>query len=287
MDVPETTNEMNMDSGVPTSVKSERRRVLLQIQTLLEGNCRDQVAYRNAKAKLEKLEIAMGVQPPAAARATTDGRPSRNDSICYAAPDEPVSTPPHNDGQPPYLNGTNEERSNEVSAELTKARKVVRRLEAEHRRERRMTRVAEDEEMERACHSMMPSGLDALRLDKAQDKMIGKLRRFDGTTPWMDYEIQFELCAQMNDWGEKTKLRNLACMLDGEAAQVLSTISKRYSEMEYVDLKQALIRRYSPQHQQEVYRLELKARRRKKDETIPALANDIRRLARQGWPEEG
>ncbi|MCP4364116.1 MAG: hypothetical protein GY800_02305, partial [Planctomycetes bacterium] len=132
---------------------------------------------------------------------------------------------------------------------------------------------------------MMPD-LTSNLVDKNQDKMIGKLRRFDGTTPWMDYEIQFELCAQMNDWGEKTKLRNLACMLDGEAAQVLSTIGKECSTMDYQDLKDALIRRYSPQHQQEVFRLELKNRRRRKDETIPALANEVRRLVRQGWPEE-
>ncbi len=150
----------------------------------------------------------------------------------------------------------------------------------------RRGRPLRDDQVQNPDDSPVMPDLTSNLVDKNQDKMIGKLRRFDGTTPWMDYEIQFELCAQMNDWGEKTKLRNLACMLDGEAAQVLSTIGKECSTMDYQDLKDALIRRYSPQHQQEVFRLELKNRRRRKDETIPALANEVRRLVRQGWPEE-
>ena len=41
--------------------------------------------------------------------------------------------------------------------------------------------------------------------------------KYDGSTPYEDYVVQFEMVAELNDWNEKSKAHFLAGSLNGSA----------------------------------------------------------------------
>jgi hypothetical protein len=107
---------------------------------------------------------------------------------------------------------------------------------------------------------------------------------YDGKTGWQDYSVQFEIVAELNRWGERTKALELATSLRGAALTVLSELRPEL-RMSYRDLVFALQARFEPTNQSELYRTQIKNRIRKKDEALPELAQDVKRLVRLAYPE--
>ncbi|KAJ8042889.1 hypothetical protein HOLleu_09767 [Holothuria leucospilota] len=75
----------------------------------------------------------------------------------------------------------------------------------------------------------------------------------------------------------------LAASLKGDARAVLADLDAK-SRRSYPLLTEALSRRFSPSHQTEIFRIQLKNRIRKKEESLPQLAQEVRRLARRAYP---
>ena len=75
----------------------------------------------------------------------------------------------------------------------------------------------------------------------------------------------------------------LAASLKGEAQAVLADLNTA-ARRNYSSLVNALSSRFSPAHQTEVYRIQLKNKYRKRDESLPELAHEVRRLGRQAYP---
>ncbi|KAJ8046575.1 hypothetical protein HOLleu_05289 [Holothuria leucospilota] len=75
----------------------------------------------------------------------------------------------------------------------------------------------------------------------------------------------------------------LAACLRGEAQAVLADLNI-HARRDYPSLVNALSRRFDPAHQTEVFRIQLKNRTRRKEESLPELAQEIRRLTRQAYP---
>ena len=114
----------------------------------------------------------------------------------------------------------------------------------------------------------------------------GKAKRivaYDGKSSCQDYLVQFDLVAEMNDWNGVTRTMELATSLSGVARSVLSDIDVN-DRRNYDKLVAALLTRFKPENQSEVYRAQLKGRLRKRSEPLTELAQDVRKLAHKAYP---
>ncbi|KAJ8022819.1 hypothetical protein HOLleu_37819 [Holothuria leucospilota] len=118
-------------------------------------------------------------------------------------------------------------------------------------------------------------------------KLRGKETRpppYDGTGDWHDYAIQFELISELNGWDLITKGMQLATSLRGNALAVLGDLDS-HKRRNYESLVDALTRRFGSKNQTELHRVELKNKQRKKGETLPELAQSVRRLSKLAYPD--
>ena len=106
---------------------------------------------------------------------------------------------------------------------------------------------------------------------------------YDGSTSWDDYLTQFEIIAELHSWSPDVMAMCLAASLKGEAQAILADLNTA-ARRNYSSLVNALSSRFSPAHQTEVYRIQLKNKYRKRDESLPELAHEVRRLGRQAYP---
>jgi len=110
-----------------------------------------------------------------------------------------------------------------------------------------------------------------------------KLQKFDGTGSWESWWAHFQNCASYNRWTEHDKLAFMKGALIGNAAQVLwDTDQKMTGSLR--KLVATLKSRYSGERQAEKYRAELQIRRRRSNETLSDLHQDIRRLMALPYP---
>ena len=118
---------------------------------------------------------------------------------------------------------------------------------------------------------------------KVRDRKTKKIPNYDGKTSWIDYYSQFEIAARLNAWSIEEKALELATSLDGTAREILSDMSAE-EYLDYENLVDKLTLRFEPKDQREIYLAQLKGRRRKKQETIPELLQDIKKLTRRAFP---
>ena len=87
------------------------------------------------------------------------------------------------------------------------------------------------------------------------------------------------MVAELNDWNVTEKAAFLATSLEGSAANVLGCMdsTKRHS---LCSLVTALETRFGTTGQRELSHVKLRSRRRRKDEPLPELADDVERLSR-------
>ena len=98
--------------------------------------------------------------------------------------------------------------------------------------------------------------------------------------------IQFETCCKYNKWSEQEKAAQLKCCLSGDAAQLLWDCPD-VDKMTYLQLIEKLKARYGSAGQREKFAAELRARRRRKNESVAELYHDVRRLLTLAYPEHG
>ena len=108
-----------------------------------------------------------------------------------------------------------------------------------------------------------------------------KLGHYDGTTCLETFLAKFDNCSDYYSWYERERLCHLRAALDGGAGQVLWDAGKQSSVEEITRL---LTNRFGTQNQDERYRAELKARRRRNGETLQAVYHDVRRLMALAFP---
>ena len=107
---------------------------------------------------------------------------------------------------------------------------------------------------------------------------------YDGTCSWLDYYAQFELVGELNGWNEDVKAMYLASGLRGDARALLGDLDQN-ARRNYALLVDALNRRFGAENKAELNKTLQKSRRRKKGETLPELAQGIRRLVRNAYPD--
>lgn len=163
------------------------------------------------------------------------------------------------------------------------AREAEREIEAERERLLR--------EVERERHRF--GGGPRRNLEDPFDRDLLHVRRiekpkvfpamYDGKTNWTDYEVHFSMVAEINGWDDWSKAVFLASSLRGSAQGVLSDLDER-SRHSFRQLRAALARRFGQENQTELFRAQLRLRQKKTDETLPELAQEIRRLVRLAYP---
>ncbi len=115
-------------------------------------------------------------------------------------------------------------------------------------------------------------------------KQITKPLPYDGQSSWEAYKLQFEMLAQLNGWSETEKATYLAVSLRGSALTILTNLPSE-QRSEYTSLLSALDNRFGTAHQTELNRVKLRNRTRKREESLPELAEDIERLSRLAYPD--
>ena len=110
-----------------------------------------------------------------------------------------------------------------------------------------------------------------------------KPQLYDGLTDIDEYLTQFSIIAEINKWSCDTKALHLASCLTGSARSLLSELDSVHRR-NFTSLVSALQNRFGTANRAEVYRAQLKNRVRQRNETIPELAQNIRKLTRQAYP---
>jgi hypothetical protein len=113
-------------------------------------------------------------------------------------------------------------------------------------------------------------------------KSVIKVDKFDGSGCVETFLLKFEHVARYNRWTDRDKAAHLGAALTGSAGLILWGLD----DPSYEELVSRLSRRYGSKEQHEKFRHELRSRRRKKDEGLQELAQDIERLAALAYPSD-
>ena len=107
--------------------------------------------------------------------------------------------------------------------------------------------------------------------------------KYNGKTGWDTYVLHFEACKNLNSWSETEAASWLAASLTGEAVLALGNDVTR--ESKYTDLKKQLSLHFGPSANTDQYTIEFRHRRRRTNESLPELAQALRRLAARAYPD--
>jgi hypothetical protein len=108
-----------------------------------------------------------------------------------------------------------------------------------------------------------------------------KPQLYEGDEDLDEYLSQFEILAEINGWDYVTKSLYLAGSLKGGARALLN---EQESRKDYNSLIRVLHTRYGSAEKSELFRAKLQTRTRGKSESLPELAQSIKKLTRQAYP---
>ena len=124
----------------------------------------------------------------------------------------------------------------------------------------------------------------------AQDRQLSlprhhqKIPRFDGKAPWEAYLAQFHIMAKANGWGDSEKAYYLSTSIEGPALSMLANLSAE-DRTDFPKLIAALENRFGAKHQQQQSRVLQNTMKRKKNEPLQELVENIERRVRLAYPE--
>ncbi|CAC5368830.1 unnamed protein product [Mytilus coruscus] len=116
------------------------------------------------------------------------------------------------------------------------------------------------------------------------EKPVVRPSKYDGSVSWEDYKIQFEMISELNYWTDNQKAMFLATSLNGNAQSVLADIDP-IKRKDYKSICEALASRFGTENRTELFRVQLKNIRKRKDQELPELAQHIKRLSRKAYPK--
>jgi len=110
-------------------------------------------------------------------------------------------------------------------------------------------------------------------------------KEYDGKESVNSFLSHFDVCAEFNKWTADEKGAWLQWALKDRARQVLWD-GPAGTARTFSDLATALRQRFGSDHQQEIHKIELENRRRRQNESLSELMQDVRRLMVLGYPTE-
>ena len=118
-------------------------------------------------------------------------------------------------------------------------------------------------------------------LDRSQCKI--KPQNYNGATDFDEFLSQFEIVSELNGWLYREKSLYLASCLTGDARSLFSELDYE-GKRDYSTLVAKLAGRFGSENRSEIFRTQLKSRARNKGESIPELAQAVKKLVRQAYP---
>lgn len=100
------------------------------------------------------------------------------------------------------------------------------------------------------------------------EKPVVPPSKYDGSVPWEDYKIQFEMISELNCWTDNQKAMFLATSLSGNAQSVLADIDP-IKRKDYQSICSALTSRFGTENRTELFRVQLKNIRKRRDQELP------------------
>ena len=122
--------------------------------------------------------------------------------------------------------------------------------------------------------------------DRGGIKAMQRPAPYDGSSVWEAYRTQFGLLAGLNKWTDQEKAAHLAVSLQGTALTVLTNLPEE-QRSDYGALCAALENRFGNTRQVELNRARLRNRMKRREESLPELAEDVERLTRLAYPDAG
>jgi len=119
-------------------------------------------------------------------------------------------------------------------------------------------------------------------LPPSQPKHYLKPPKFNGTTAFESFYAHFENCAKFNRWSAREQLAHLKASLTEEAAQVLWDSAESTNSLGL--LVKLLRERFGGASQSDKYRMEIRGRRRRPNESLQSLHQDMRKLMVLAYP---
>ena len=110
-----------------------------------------------------------------------------------------------------------------------------------------------------------------------------KPQNFSGNEDLEDYLTQCELIADLNSWNYRTKSLYLASSLARDARRLLNELSL-LDRKDYDQIVNVLTIRFGSINRAQVFRGELQTRTKRRDESLPELAQSIKKLTHKAYP---
>lgn len=106
---------------------------------------------------------------------------------------------------------------------------------------------------------------------------------YNGSDDWQEYISHFEVCAELGRWGDHDKVLALAACLRGPARTFYISLPVE-SRQPYPVLVDKLEHRFGSSRQQNRWLSRFESRRRTPNESIAALADDLRQMSQKAYP---
>jgi hypothetical protein len=106
---------------------------------------------------------------------------------------------------------------------------------------------------------------------------------YDGSDDLDEYLAQFNIVSELNGWSYTSKSLFLASSMVGPARAILCELDSG-KRRDFNTIVSALQNRFGSVHRAEVFRSQLQVRQLERNESIPQLAQSIRKLTRKAYP---
>jgi len=129
-----------------------------------------------------------------------------------------------------------------------------------------------------------PSSEDEEMAAVVKPKHILKPPKFDGVKPFETFWAQFKNCAEYNQWNKRQKLVYLRNSLEEDVANILCNYGEEVTDS-LSSMTKTSKRRFGGKAQADKYRIEIRNRRRKTEDSLQSLHVDIYE-GRLPWPSQ-
>jgi len=183
--------------------------------------------------------------------------------------------------QKQLIYGTSEDSDSEEKR--TPTRTPTKRTSRKKKTLQKKRSIKKTEAEEDSGSESSPSSEDEETAAIAKPKHLLKPPKFDGVKPFETFWVQFKNCAEYNQWNRRQKLAYLRHSLDGDVANILWDHGEEVMDS-LSSLTKTLKMRFGGKAHADKYRIEIRNRLRKTEESLQSLHVDIRRLAALAFP---
>ena len=106
---------------------------------------------------------------------------------------------------------------------------------------------------------------------------------YDGEDDWAEYLAYFNQCAAINQRTDAQRASFLGVRLRGAAQRFHATLTAA-QQQNWQDVRTQMAQRFAPDGNVRQYKAQFKARRRRPEEKLATLADDLRRLVARAYP---